>query len=254
MQHGNAVIEVHSARDIKDFYTAVEVSNNIIDLTIILLWEATETELHEVLEEAESRQVVFLRLEGVGFKDHAIYTTAQECVYVRNIVSSNKLIFVSFANVSEQVKRFTTTEYAVFHQDKRIVSTGLPVRPSEEWNRFRRFVVEFQKAAGFPTNSVIESDATDRDGIEYGARNDNSSCLSTSDEIKDEDIGHKNTMDKSQGDNSTDAKSTLRDLVLAHPFIHSVTYMTATHLAARFDMHGCVFHCLTGCQVPGGVC
>lgn len=143
MVHGTADIRVHSMAEPLRFCDAASNTKSIIDLTITLLWDATDTEVRERGFEVDRYgRSIYLHLEGTGFKDHPIYTTGQGSVDIHSIVASdeNKLKSVTFANVIGYLSVFASMEYITFIPDRCIVTTSLPDKFSVWRSRHRNTV------------------------------------------------------------------------------------------------------------------
>lgn len=147
MEQGTATIKAHSMEDVRTFYNLTQGIKNALDLTVTLLWDATEAEMRQILEGTDTAGIFILRLDGNVFRNHPIYTTERGSVYIRNFVASNDhaLDSVTFANIQDS----NSVEYVTFIIDRRIVTTGLPTRMSMEWDKFKQGVVGFHKAVGF---------------------------------------------------------------------------------------------------------
>lgn len=227
IQKGTWAIKVHAIDEVREFFKVVGVTKVIIDLTLSLLWEATEAELQETVAGADAVHVVHLRLDGKGFKDHPMYTTEQGSVFIRNIITAKErnLGSVTFSNITDFHKGPASVEYITFITERRIVTTGLPLMSSMEWDGFKKFFFNFHKAIGErQTNS---GDETGDDIISGDEPNDNN--LGT--------VHCKNM-------------NYLRRLVAEHRYILSLTYLTENHQAAKFDMPNGAFQGLVEARFP----
>ncbi|KFH72690.1 hypothetical protein MVEG_02979 [Podila verticillata NRRL 6337] len=222
MQQGTAEIKVRSMVEALEFFNIVNGSRSIISLAISILWDATKIEQQEILSGVADTSVNYLRLDCGGIRDHLIYTTEQGGICVRNIVTSSRLHSITFANAVDNINGSNSIEHITFILNMRIDSTGLPTMSSAEWGRFRQYIATFHKVVGYDRGD---------------SKND-----SDNEESSDEDSEYCN-LDK-------DAIATLQELAAAHRYINSLTYLTRTHLAARFDMHDGVFHGLIEARFP----
>lgn len=219
MEQGTATIKAHSMEDVRTFYNLTQGIKNVLDLTVTLLWHATETEMREILEGSDAAGIFILRLDGNVFRNHPIYTTERSSVYIRNIVASHDhtLDSVTFANIQDS----DSVEYVTFILDRRIVSTGLPTRMSMEWNKFKQGAVGFHRAVGFES--------------EYSGNN--------SDNVE-------GSIDKSRDISSSDTLGVIHELAAAHHYIKSLTYLTETQQVATFEMQEGTFHGLVEARFP----
>ncbi|KAF9385368.1 hypothetical protein CPB97_004887 [Podila verticillata] len=232
MQKGTWVVKVNLIEEVREFFKVVSVTEAIIDLTLSLLWEATESELQEIVVGANAVNVVRLRLDGNGFKDHPMYTTEQGSVFIHNIITANKKMLksITFSNIPVRHKGPTSVKCVTFITNRRIVTTGLPEVLSSAWDAFKKFVFSFHEAVGKgQTNS---SSARDGDDNHTDMTSDNES------NDKDTDTVHCRNMD------------TLRRLVEEHQYVLALTYLTENHQAATFDMPNGVFHGLVEVRFP----
>ncbi|KFH72649.1 hypothetical protein MVEG_02938 [Podila verticillata NRRL 6337] len=227
MQIGTWAVKVNSIEEVRDFFKVVGVTKAIIDLTLSLLWEATEPELQEIVVGANAVHIVHLRLDGKEFKDHPMYTTEPGSVFIHNIITANErnLGSVTFSNIVNLHRAPASVEYITFITNRRIVTTGLPAMSSVEWDGFKRFVFNFHKAIGErQTNSGEENRA---DVISGDEPNDNNPGT----------VHRRNTEE-------------LRLLVEEHRYVLSLTYLTGNHLATTFDMPNGVFRGLVKARFP----
>ncbi|KAF9297675.1 hypothetical protein BGZ74_009704 [Mortierella antarctica] len=219
MEHGAAEIQVRSIKEVREFYNTLKVTKCIVDLSISLLWPATETEVREILSRTMDVQVHHLQLDGDGLRDHRMYTTEQGCVHVSNIVTSDNcfLRLIAFVNVTEPLGGSVSKETVTFIAGRRIVATSLPRMSSVEWNGFKQFALTFHKVVG--------------------------SKYEGQDEPSDEE-------EEEYGDHNTEAFTTLQELTAVHCYIKTVEYLTEKYQAAKFDMADGVFHGLTEVRYP----
>ncbi|KAF9385369.1 hypothetical protein CPB97_004888 [Podila verticillata] len=227
MQKGTWVVKVNLIEEVREFFKVVGVTKAVIDLTLSLLWEATDSELQEIVVGANAAHVVHLRLDGKGLKDHPMYTTEQGSVFIHNVITAKErnLGSVTFSNIINLHKAPASVEYITFITNRRIVTTGLPAMSSVEWDGFKKFVFNFHRAIGErQTNSSEETRAD----------------IISGDEPNDNDPGsvHRRNIDE------------LRRLVEEHRYVLSLTYLTENHQAATFDMPNGVFHGLVKARFP----
>ncbi|KAF9337761.1 hypothetical protein BG006_002795 [Podila minutissima] len=141
------MVKAHSM-DIRHFYDAARVTKSMINLTITLLWNPTDTEMQEILNGAGDMGVIYRYLEGSGSSYPSFYTTGQGTYFILNLISSdeNTLGSVTFAYLRGEPKA-ASEEHTTFVTDKRIATTGLPAESPAEWFSLKQYVSTFQEAA-----------------------------------------------------------------------------------------------------------
>ncbi|KAF9302303.1 hypothetical protein BGZ74_005534 [Mortierella antarctica] len=215
------MVKAHSMDCIRHFYDAARVTKSIIDLTITLLWDPTDSEMQEILNGAGNMEVIYLYLEGSGSSYHSFYTTAQGIHFILNVISSdeNTLGSVSFAYLCGEPKA-ATEEHTTFVTDKRIVTTGLHAESPAEWFSLKQYVSTFQE-----TVSVESKGSGDAGDVN-------------------------NSDDAGPSDNMTARLIILQGLVETHQHVTSLSFFSESRLLAKFDVTNGNFHGLVESRFP----
>ncbi|KAG0347026.1 hypothetical protein BG005_000405 [Podila minutissima] len=215
------MVKAHSMDITRHFYDAARVTKSIINLTITLLWDPTDSEMQEILNGAGDMGVIHLYLEGSGSSYHSFYTTGQGTHFILNVISSdeNTLGSVTFAYLRGEPKA-ASEEHTTFVTDKRIVTTGLPAESPAEWFSLKQYVSTFQEAVS------VESKGSG-------------------------DAGDVNSRgDARPSDNMTARLIILQGLVETHQHVTSLSFFSESRLLGKFDMTNGNFHGLMEVRFP----